>query len=41
MIDAAGVLLTVVFLVLAHRRGHIVPRRRRAAGAEATATVPR
>ena len=37
----AGVLLTVVFLVLAHRRGHIVPRRRRAAGAEATATVPR
>ncbi|UQU65846.1 CPBP family intramembrane metalloprotease [Couchioplanes caeruleus] len=27
---AAGVLLTVVFLMLARRRGHIVPRRRRA-----------
>jgi membrane protease YdiL (CAAX protease family) len=35
----AGVLLTVVFLWLAHRRGHIVPRRRRSAGTEATATV--
>ena len=27
----AGVLLTVVFMWLAHRRGHVVPRRRRAA----------
>ncbi|MEU1358783.1 CPBP family intramembrane glutamic endopeptidase [Micromonospora zamorensis] len=31
---AAGVALTVVFMWLAHRRGHIVPRRRKAAGAE-------
>jgi membrane protease YdiL (CAAX protease family) len=38
---AAGLLLTVVFLWLAHRRGHIVPRRRRAADATATATVSR
>ena len=37
----AGVALTVVFLWLAHRRGHIVPRRRRAAGAETPATVSR
>lgn len=37
---AAGVVLTLVFLWLAHRRGHLVPRRRRAVGAEpATATV--
>jgi membrane protease YdiL (CAAX protease family) len=35
----AGVLLTLVFLRMAHRRGHLVPRRRRAAGAGATATV--
>ena len=36
----AGVLLTVVFLWLARRRGHIVPRRRhRATEAAATATV--
>ena len=35
----AGVVLTVVFLWLAKRRGHIVPRRRRAAQAPATATV--
>jgi membrane protease YdiL (CAAX protease family) len=36
---AAGVVLTLVFMWLAHRRGHIVPLRRRAAGAQATATV--
>jgi membrane protease YdiL (CAAX protease family) len=36
---AAGVILTVVFMVLAHRRGHIVPRRRRAAAIPATTTV--
>ncbi|WCN82146.1 CPBP family intramembrane glutamic endopeptidase [Micromonospora sp. LH3U1] len=37
---AAGVVLTGVFLWLAHRRGHLVPRRRRAVGVEpATATV--
>ncbi|MGW4500527.1 CPBP family intramembrane glutamic endopeptidase [Micromonospora sp. NPDC004336] len=35
----AGAALTVVFLWLAKRRGHIVPRRRRAAQAPATATV--
>jgi membrane protease YdiL (CAAX protease family) len=38
---AAGVVLTLVFMWLARRRGHIVPRRRRAAGAQATATVSR
>jgi membrane protease YdiL (CAAX protease family) len=37
----AGLLLTLVFLWLAHRRGHIVPRRRRSAGATETATVSR
>ncbi|MGC5305436.1 CPBP family intramembrane glutamic endopeptidase [Micromonospora zamorensis] len=31
---AAGVALTVAFMWMAHRRGHIVPRRRKAAGAE-------
>lgn len=31
---AAGVALTVVFMWLAHRRGHLVPRRRKAVGAE-------
>ena len=36
-----GVLLTVVFMWLAHRRGHIVPRRRRAGRGEAVATLPR
>ncbi|MGW1059086.1 CPBP family intramembrane glutamic endopeptidase [Micromonospora rubida] len=37
---AAGVVLTLVFMWLAHRRGHLVPRRRRAVGVEpATATV--
>jgi len=36
---AAGVLLTVVFMGLARRRGHIVARRRRAAVTPATATV--
>ncbi|MEU7917838.1 CPBP family intramembrane glutamic endopeptidase [Micromonospora zamorensis] len=30
----AGVALTVVFMWMAHRRGHVVPRRRKAAGAE-------
>jgi hypothetical protein len=38
---AAGMVLTAVFLVLAHRRGHIVPRRRRTAAAAVTATVSR
>ena len=37
----AGVALTVVFLWLAKRRGHIVPRRRRTTEAPATATVTR
>lgn len=37
---AAGVALTLVFMWLAHRRGNLVPRRRRAVGVEpATATV--
>ncbi|MET8360026.1 CPBP family intramembrane glutamic endopeptidase [Micromonospora sp. NPDC005171] len=37
---AAGVVLTLVFMWLAHRRGHIVPRRRRAVGVQpATVTV--
>jgi len=36
---AAGVVLTLVFMGLAKRRGHIVPRRRRATEAPATATV--
>ncbi|MEU4645796.1 CPBP family intramembrane glutamic endopeptidase, partial [Micromonospora sp. NPDC023814] len=35
----AGVVLTVVFLWLAKRRGHIVPRRHRTAQSPATATV--
>ncbi|QYN40392.1 CPBP family intramembrane metalloprotease [Pseudonocardia sp. DSM 110487] len=34
-----GVVLTIVFLWLARRRGRMVPRRRRAAGAGAIATV--
>ncbi|GAA4095748.1 CPBP family intramembrane glutamic endopeptidase [Actinomadura miaoliensis] len=34
-----GVLLTIVFLWLAHRRGNLVPRRRRTAPAAATATL--
>ena len=38
---AAGAILTAVFLWLAHRRGHLVPRRRRAVGAAPTATVSR
>ena len=38
---AAGVVLTLLFMWLANRRGHIVPRRRRAAGAPATVTVSR
>lgn len=36
---AAGVLLTLIFMWLAHRRGHIVSRRHRAVGSQATATV--
>lgn len=36
-----GLLLTIVFLWLAHRRGNIVPRSRRAARVEPTATLPR
>jgi CAAX protease family protein len=35
----AGVLLTVVFMWLARRRGHVVPRRRREAAAQPIATV--
>ena len=35
----AGVVLTVVFMWLAKRRGHIVPRRRRTTEAPATATI--
>ena len=38
---AAGVGLTLVFMGQARRRGHIVPRRRRAAGPPATVTVSR
>ncbi|MFY1698427.1 MULTISPECIES: CPBP family intramembrane glutamic endopeptidase [unclassified Solwaraspora] len=38
---AAGAILTVVFLWLAHRRGHIVARRRRAVGVGPVATVTR
>jgi hypothetical protein len=37
----AGTVLTVVFLWLAKRRGHIVPRRRRTAQASVSATVAR
>jgi hypothetical protein len=37
----AGLLLTLAFLWLAHRRGHLVPRRRRAAATPATDTVSR
>ncbi|GIE36710.1 CAAX amino protease [Actinoplanes italicus] len=37
----AGVVLTVVFLWMAKRRGHIVARRRRTAQSPATATVTR
>ncbi|MBQ0988628.1 CPBP family intramembrane glutamic endopeptidase [Micromonospora sp. H61] len=37
----AGVVLTVVFLWLAKRRGHIIARRHRSAQAPATATVTR
>ncbi|ROO51933.1 hypothetical protein EDC02_6825 [Micromonospora sp. Llam0] len=37
----AGAVLTVVFLWLAKRRGHIVPRRRRTVAAPASATVTR
>ncbi|KOT40703.1 CAAX protease [Streptomyces caelestis] len=36
-----GVLLTIAFLWLAHRRGRLVPRRRRADRADATARLPR
>ncbi|MGW0547926.1 CPBP family intramembrane glutamic endopeptidase [Streptomyces altiplanensis] len=36
-----GALLTIVFLWLAHRRGNIVPRSRRAARVNSTATLPR
>jgi membrane protease YdiL (CAAX protease family) len=35
-----GALLTLVFLWLAHRRGNIVPRSRRAARADSAATLP-
>lgn len=38
---AAGTILTVVFLWLAHRRGHIVARRRRTAEVGPVATVSR
>ncbi|MDG9726702.1 MULTISPECIES: CPBP family intramembrane glutamic endopeptidase [unclassified Streptomyces] len=36
-----GALLTIVFLWLAHRRGNIKPRSRRAARVDSTATLPR
>ncbi|MEW2493543.1 CPBP family intramembrane glutamic endopeptidase [Streptomyces nodosus] len=36
-----GVLVMIVFLWLAHRRGHLVPLRRDTARAAATATLPR
>ncbi|MFJ3980785.1 CPBP family intramembrane glutamic endopeptidase [Streptomyces fungicidicus] len=36
-----GALLTLAFLWLAHRRGRLVPRRRRADRADTTATLPR
>ncbi|MEU1774794.1 type II CAAX endopeptidase family protein [Streptomyces sp. NPDC053741] len=36
-----GVLITAVFLWLAHRRGNLVPRRRSAGKATATSTLPR
>ncbi|MEO3924172.1 CPBP family intramembrane glutamic endopeptidase [Micromonosporaceae bacterium B7E4] len=35
----AGVLLTIVFMWLARRRGHLVPRRRRTARTDPTATL--
>lgn len=35
-----GVLLTIVFLWLAHQRGNLVPRRRRADRVETTVTLP-
>ena len=38
---AAGAVLTLVFMGLAHHRGHIVPRRRQVAATQATATVSR
>ncbi|MFF5899271.1 CPBP family intramembrane glutamic endopeptidase [Streptomyces argenteolus] len=38
---AFGALITVAFLWLAHRRGNLVPRRRRADKAAATTTLPR
>jgi membrane protease YdiL (CAAX protease family) len=37
----AGVLVTAGFLVLAYRRGHVVPRRRRAVRNDAAATLTR
>ncbi|MEV0269496.1 type II CAAX endopeptidase family protein [Hamadaea sp. NPDC050747] len=37
----AGLVMTGAFLVLARRRGHLVPFRRRAAGVAATATLSR
>ncbi|WP_029391619.1 CPBP family intramembrane glutamic endopeptidase [Streptomyces xiaopingdaonensis] len=36
-----GVLVTLAFLWLARRRGHLVPRRRRAADADTSITLPR
>ncbi|MGW6207881.1 CPBP family intramembrane glutamic endopeptidase [Streptomyces sp. NPDC055089] len=38
---AFGVVMTAVFMWLAHRRGHVVPRRRRAVRSANTTTVPR
>jgi membrane protease YdiL (CAAX protease family) len=35
------VLATIAFMWLAHRRGHVVPRRRRAERTDTTATLPR
>ncbi|MEV4758803.1 CPBP family intramembrane glutamic endopeptidase [Micromonospora sp. NPDC049559] len=37
----AGVVLTLVFMALARRRGHLVPRRRRTPAGAATATLSR
>ncbi|MDP5314351.1 CPBP family intramembrane metalloprotease [Streptomyces poriferorum] len=38
---AFGMVMTAVFMWLAHRRGHVVPRRRRAVRSANTTTVPR
>lgn len=35
------VLATIAFMWLAHRRGHVVPRRQQAERTDTTATLPR